>query len=103
MELGVKTAAKKAFFPAEGAEAPLCLQQVLTQQSPCALQQGRTSSGRVQGYPSCDSCLFAVAAGHRICLICRMDSAYSLAKSADISQVCSAGKSLSASGSSSLL
>lgn len=46
MELGVKEAAKKAPFPSAGAEAPLSLKQVLTQQSHRALQQGRASSGR---------------------------------------------------------
>lgn len=45
MELGVKAAAKNALFPSAGAEAPLSLKQVLTQQSPCALQQVGASSG----------------------------------------------------------
>lgn len=45
MELGVKAAAKKALFPSAGAKAPLSLKQVLTQQSHCALQPGRASSG----------------------------------------------------------
>lgn len=44
MELGVKTAAKKALLPAAGAKATLSLRQVLTQQLPRALQQGRTRS-----------------------------------------------------------
>lgn len=76
MELGVKTAAKKALFLAAGAEAPLLLKQVPTQQSPYALQQGRTSS--VQTIP--DGHKFksihqsvghdaAVTAGHCICLV----------------------------------
>lgn len=42
----MKAAAKKALFPSAGAEAPLSLKQVLTQQSHCALQQGRASSGQ---------------------------------------------------------
>lgn len=42
----MKAAAKKALFPSAGAEAPLSLKQILTQQSHRALQQGRASSGR---------------------------------------------------------